>query len=292
MRRSRLLAARDAGSRQGSIPKAERTAAQGAGAAGCGLPPYEVITIVRSTGLDPLGPPMRRGPNYVLRATDEDDQEVRVVVDARSGDIVSRDADCDRVADAAAAWRRDDGSLRADGRRATSRPDIASPARHRRSRAAPVDPMSRCMKTMRRRPAGRRAGRAAARRRRPRAAAPGPPQRRRGARERICQDRRRASSPNRRRRRRAACHHRAEPIGRRPVAAAARAFPAARRPPPAAEAGESAAEACRPRRTEAGVPLQAASRSRRRNARPTTAPARRRLLLPPQDGAGLLRRPR
>jgi hypothetical protein len=52
------------------------------------LPPYEVMTIVRSTGLDPLGSPMLRGPNYVLRAIDRRDREVRVVVNARSGDIV------------------------------------------------------------------------------------------------------------------------------------------------------------------------------------------------------------
>jgi hypothetical protein len=54
-----------------------------------GLAPREVFSILRSTGLDPLGPPMRRGPNYVLRAVDENDREVRVVVNARSGDVLS-----------------------------------------------------------------------------------------------------------------------------------------------------------------------------------------------------------
>jgi hypothetical protein len=53
------------------------------------LPPYEVVTIIRSAGLDPLGPPVRRGPRYVLRAVSGDDREVRVVVDARSGGILS-----------------------------------------------------------------------------------------------------------------------------------------------------------------------------------------------------------
>lgn len=53
------------------------------------LPPYEILTIVRSTGLDPLGQPFRRGPNYVLRAIDDGDREVRVLVSARTGDIVS-----------------------------------------------------------------------------------------------------------------------------------------------------------------------------------------------------------
>ena len=53
------------------------------------VPPYEVLTIVRSAGLDPIGQASRRGPIYVLRAIDDDDREVRVVVDARYGDIVS-----------------------------------------------------------------------------------------------------------------------------------------------------------------------------------------------------------
>ena len=53
------------------------------------LPPHEILTILRSTGLDPLGQPVRRGPNYVLRAVDESDREVSVVVGARSGAILS-----------------------------------------------------------------------------------------------------------------------------------------------------------------------------------------------------------
>ncbi len=53
------------------------------------MPPYEVFTMLRSAGLDPVGAPARRGPNYVLRAFDRSDREVRVVVDARSGDILS-----------------------------------------------------------------------------------------------------------------------------------------------------------------------------------------------------------
>ena len=58
---------------------------------------------------------MRRGPNYVLRAIDDNDREVRVVVDARSGDIAVGDADANRIADAAAAGGGvTHGSLRAD----------------------------------------------------------------------------------------------------------------------------------------------------------------------------------
>ena len=53
------------------------------------MPPYEVFTMLRSAGLDPVGAPARQGPNYVLRAFDRSDREVRVVVDARSGDILS-----------------------------------------------------------------------------------------------------------------------------------------------------------------------------------------------------------
>ncbi len=53
------------------------------------LPPFEILTIVRSLGLDPLGRPVRRGAAYVLRAADESGQEMRVVVDARSGRVRS-----------------------------------------------------------------------------------------------------------------------------------------------------------------------------------------------------------
>ncbi len=62
-------------------------AAQGYGPGA--LPPHEILTILRSTGLDPLSQPVRRGPNYVLRAIDDADREVSVVVSARSGDVLS-----------------------------------------------------------------------------------------------------------------------------------------------------------------------------------------------------------
>ena len=52
------------------------------------LPPHEILTIVRSTRLDPIGRPVRQGPNYVLHAIDEDDREMRVIVSARSGEIL------------------------------------------------------------------------------------------------------------------------------------------------------------------------------------------------------------
>ena len=52
------------------------------------LPPHEILTIVRSTRLDPIGRPVRQGPNYVLHAIDEDDREMRVIVSARTGEIL------------------------------------------------------------------------------------------------------------------------------------------------------------------------------------------------------------
>jgi hypothetical protein len=53
-----------------------------------GLPPHEVLALVRSAGFDPVSRPVRQGPVYVLRALSPADQEVRVVVDARMGRIV------------------------------------------------------------------------------------------------------------------------------------------------------------------------------------------------------------
>jgi hypothetical protein len=52
------------------------------------LPPHEIITIVRSTRLDPIGRPVLRGPNYVVRALDEGDREMRVIVSARRGEVL------------------------------------------------------------------------------------------------------------------------------------------------------------------------------------------------------------
>jgi hypothetical protein len=52
------------------------------------LPPYEIVAIVSSTGLEPLGRPIRQGPAYAVRAVDAAGEEVRVIVDARLGRIV------------------------------------------------------------------------------------------------------------------------------------------------------------------------------------------------------------
>src|SRR5438270_11819114 len=53
-----------------------------------GLPPHEIMRIVRSTGLAPLTRPARRGPYYVLLATTRSGGQMRVVVDAYAGEIV------------------------------------------------------------------------------------------------------------------------------------------------------------------------------------------------------------
>jgi len=54
-----------------------------------GVPPYQVMNMVRASGFRPLGPPARRGPVYLLRAIDPDGDEVRLAVDANSGRVLS-----------------------------------------------------------------------------------------------------------------------------------------------------------------------------------------------------------
>jgi hypothetical protein len=53
------------------------------------LPAYEVLTTVREMGLHPTTQAVRRGPYYVLHAVDTLGVEMRVVVDAEFGDILS-----------------------------------------------------------------------------------------------------------------------------------------------------------------------------------------------------------
>jgi hypothetical protein len=53
------------------------------------LPAYEIATTVRSMGLRPDDEPVRRGPYYVLHATDQRGTALRVVADAKFGDILS-----------------------------------------------------------------------------------------------------------------------------------------------------------------------------------------------------------
>ena len=53
------------------------------------LPPPEVNSIVRSKGLVPTGRPVREGLTYSVIATDPRGRPVRVVIDARFGDVLS-----------------------------------------------------------------------------------------------------------------------------------------------------------------------------------------------------------
>jgi hypothetical protein len=53
------------------------------------LPAHEIVTILHSAGFTPLTRPSLRGTNYALRALDEEGLEVRVVVDARLGEVIS-----------------------------------------------------------------------------------------------------------------------------------------------------------------------------------------------------------
>ena len=82
------LAALSAGLAQPGPPPYPGTVYPGYPGEGMILPPYEVAAIVRSTGLEPLGRPVRQGQAYAVRAIDEAGEEVRVIVDARLGRIV------------------------------------------------------------------------------------------------------------------------------------------------------------------------------------------------------------
>ncbi len=53
-----------------------------------GLPPPEVYAVLRENGFLPLGIPYRRGWAYVIAALDRDGEDGRLIIDARSGQIV------------------------------------------------------------------------------------------------------------------------------------------------------------------------------------------------------------
>ena len=55
---------------------------------GPGIPPGEVLVRVRAAGLSPLTQPARRGPRYVLLASDHMGGQLRVFVNAYDGRIV------------------------------------------------------------------------------------------------------------------------------------------------------------------------------------------------------------
>ena len=53
------------------------------------MPPYELMTLVRSPGLTPTARPSRRGDLYVVPAVDGNGTKLRVVVDGEVGDILA-----------------------------------------------------------------------------------------------------------------------------------------------------------------------------------------------------------
>ena len=53
------------------------------------VPPEDVLSSIRSLGLDPATRPLLRGRVYALRAFDASHAEKRVLVDARSGEVLS-----------------------------------------------------------------------------------------------------------------------------------------------------------------------------------------------------------
>ena len=52
------------------------------------LPPREVYTVVRESGFSPLGIPRQRGMFYVISVIDRRGDDGRLVIDARTGQIV------------------------------------------------------------------------------------------------------------------------------------------------------------------------------------------------------------
>jgi hypothetical protein len=54
-----------------------------------GLPPQQIMRAVRYAGFIPISGPARRGPNYVVVATDRNGTQVRVAVNAYEGEVVN-----------------------------------------------------------------------------------------------------------------------------------------------------------------------------------------------------------
>jgi hypothetical protein len=54
-----------------------------------GLPPFEIVAILRSAGFEPVARPVRGAGVFFVRAIDPYDDDVRLTVDARSGRIVA-----------------------------------------------------------------------------------------------------------------------------------------------------------------------------------------------------------
>lgn len=53
------------------------------------LAAHEILSRIRSGGFDPVGQPIRRGPRYEVAAVDPYDLDVRLIVDAQTGQILA-----------------------------------------------------------------------------------------------------------------------------------------------------------------------------------------------------------
>lgn len=52
------------------------------------LPPYQIVTVLRSTGYSPLGPVTRRGWVYTVAVLNPNGDDGRLIIDARNGQIM------------------------------------------------------------------------------------------------------------------------------------------------------------------------------------------------------------
>lgn len=118
------------------------------------LPPFEVTTIVRSAGMDPLHRPVWKGGYYVVRAINPYGEEVRVIIHGRNGRIVSirpvdsQDIDVARPGPSGAypvPDYDDDGEFYDEGGRRLvpprlSPPVISAPRTKPQTRQAAIDP--------------------------------------------------------------------------------------------------------------------------------------------------------
>jgi hypothetical protein len=97
------------------------------------LPPFEITTSVRSMGLEPISPPVRRGARYVLRAIDKRGAEVRVAADAINGRILF-------VRPVGVGERPVEGPVYADRAYPRIYPDETAPPRGSKQRQGRYDP--------------------------------------------------------------------------------------------------------------------------------------------------------
>lgn len=118
------------------------------------LPPFEVMTIVRSMGMNPLHRPVWKNGYYVVRAIDRYGDEVRIIVNARNGRVMSVRPAGSQDQDFAARPPRgaypvpdydDDGEFYDEsGRRLVpprlSPPVISAPRERTGTRSAAIDP--------------------------------------------------------------------------------------------------------------------------------------------------------